>query len=345
MDIKCLYYILEYVISIQGRKMKIKKCSFCDSIESDNNPLIPGESTYICSNCIVAAYKILFGNVDPSEIELNKILDDAADALKNAEAILVLAGAGMSVDSDLPTYRDKKGFWNDYPLYRGIKKDYVAMASPHGFLSDPHFAWGFFAQQYKLYKNAVPHKGYIKLLNLLHSKKDYFVVTTNVDGLFIKSGFSKDHLHEAHGSIHKLQCSKPCHRKAWEIETLDIEMDYSTMNALDTLPLCPKCGTVFRPNIFMFGDTNESYVWEESQECAKRFREWRGENKNKNVVILEIGVGADGLKHHVKQYHKEFSAATLIRINPEFNSSYRDAGIFHLSMGAKEAFFTLCKYS
>lgn len=266
------------------------------------------------------------------------MIEDAIGAIKNAEAILVFSGAGMSADSNLPTYRDKEGFWNDYPLYRGIKKDYAAMASPHGFSSDAHFTWGFFVHQYRLYKNAVPHEGYNRLLDILHTKEDHFVVTTNVDGLFLKSGLSKKHLHEAHGSIHKLQCSRPCHRKVWEIKSLNVEIDYSTMNALDTLPLCPTCGAVSRPNIFMFGDTDESYVWEESQQSAKRFREWRADNKLKKVVILEIGVGAEGLKNHVKQYYKEFSNATLIRINPEFDGSYRDASIFHLSMGAEEAF-------
>ncbi|MCK5536154.1 MAG: hypothetical protein KAI79_04960 [Bacteroidales bacterium] len=271
------------------------------------------------------------------------MIKDAIDAIKNSEAILIFAGAGMSADSDLPTYRDKEGFWNDYPPYREIKKDYVAMTSPHGFSCDPHFAWGFFAQQYKLYKNAIPHEGYKKLLDLLHIKKNYFVVTTNVDGLFIKSGFLKEHLHEAHGSIHKLQCTKPCHRKTWEIDALEIEIDYSSMNAVDPLPLCPVCGTVSRPNIFMFGDTDESYIWEESQESASRFREWRQNNVRKKVIILEIGVGAEGLKRHVKQYDQEFSDSTLIRINPEFDGSYKDASISHLSMGAEEAFLTLTK--
>ena len=270
------------------------------------------------------------------------MIEDAIDAIKNSEAILIFAGAGMSADSDLPTYRDKEGFWNDYPPYKEIKKDYVAMASPHGFSKDAHFTWGFFAQQYKLYKNAIPHEGYIKLLELLLSKKDYFVVTTNVDGLFIKSGLTKKNLHEAHGSIHKHQCSRPCHREAWEIESFNIEIDYSTMNALDPLPLCPTCGAVSRPNIFMFGDTDESYVWEESEESARRFREWRYKNLYKKIVILEIGVGAEGLRSHVKQYHKEFNSATLIRINPEFDGSYDDT-VFHISLDARNAILTLCK--
>ncbi len=39
----------------------MKKCSFCESIERDENPLIAGHNAYICSNCVVSAHKILFG--------------------------------------------------------------------------------------------------------------------------------------------------------------------------------------------------------------------------------------------------------------------------------------------
>ncbi len=259
--------------------------------------------------------------------------------IDNAEAILVFAGAGMSADSNLTTYRDKEGFFTDYPLYRELKKNYVSMMSYRGVLDDPYFAWGYFAHQYSLYKNAIPHEGYMGLLKLCQSKEDYFVVTTNVDGLFIKAGFSSEKVHEAHGSIHKLQCSMPCSRSVWYIQSLDVDIDYSTMRASDTLPLCPECDLVSRPNICMYGDTDDSYVWEESQESAKRFRAWRADNKSKKVVILEIGVGAEGLKRHRKQYQKEFSDITLIRINPEFDGSC-DKSIFHLSMGMEEAFLS-----
>ena len=69
--------------------MSIKKCSFCSATESEENPLIAGESAYICSNCVVSAYKILFGEEEQDESqanlgahvlytpkEINAILDD-----------------------------------------------------------------------------------------------------------------------------------------------------------------------------------------------------------------------------------------------------------------------------
>ena len=39
----------------------IKHCSFCGVSEKENLPLIAGQNAYICSNCVVSAYKILYG--------------------------------------------------------------------------------------------------------------------------------------------------------------------------------------------------------------------------------------------------------------------------------------------
>ena len=51
--------------------MSTKECSFCAASESEENPLIAGESAYICSNCVVSAYKILFGEEEQEEAPLN----------------------------------------------------------------------------------------------------------------------------------------------------------------------------------------------------------------------------------------------------------------------------------
>jgi ATP-dependent Clp protease ATP-binding subunit ClpX len=47
--------------------MSKKLCSFCSAPESEKNPLIAGTDAYICSNCVISAYKILFGEEEPSE--------------------------------------------------------------------------------------------------------------------------------------------------------------------------------------------------------------------------------------------------------------------------------------
>jgi len=53
-----------------------KHCSFCGSQESDNLPLVAGQNAYICSNCVVSAYKILFGEEGNSYEEMEEELRD-----------------------------------------------------------------------------------------------------------------------------------------------------------------------------------------------------------------------------------------------------------------------------
>jgi len=47
--------------------MSNKACGFCEAQESEENPIIAGENAYICSNCVVSAYKILFGEEEQEE--------------------------------------------------------------------------------------------------------------------------------------------------------------------------------------------------------------------------------------------------------------------------------------
>jgi ATP-dependent Clp protease ATP-binding subunit ClpX len=49
--------------------MPTKKCSFCGTAESEENPLIAGNNAYICSNCVISAYKILFGDEEEGSAE------------------------------------------------------------------------------------------------------------------------------------------------------------------------------------------------------------------------------------------------------------------------------------
>jgi NAD-dependent SIR2 family protein deacetylase len=43
------------------------------------------------------------------------LITKSADVIRNAEALLVCAGAGIGVDSGLPDFRGNVGFWKAYP--------------------------------------------------------------------------------------------------------------------------------------------------------------------------------------------------------------------------------------
>ena len=87
---------------LQGKKMSTKKCSFCESPENKDNPLIAGTDSYICSNCVVSAYKILFGeeeqeihgNFNPELLfpkEINEKLNQYVIGQENAKKTLSVA--------------------------------------------------------------------------------------------------------------------------------------------------------------------------------------------------------------------------------------------------------------
>ncbi len=54
----------------------MKNCSFCGANESDTLPLVAGQNAYICSNCVVSAYKILFGEEGSSYEEMEEELKE-----------------------------------------------------------------------------------------------------------------------------------------------------------------------------------------------------------------------------------------------------------------------------
>ena len=54
----------------------MKHCSFCGASEKEDLPLVAGQNAYICSNCVVSAYKILFGEENNSYEEIEQELKE-----------------------------------------------------------------------------------------------------------------------------------------------------------------------------------------------------------------------------------------------------------------------------
>ncbi|MGA2587706.1 MAG: Sir2 family NAD-dependent protein deacetylase [Candidatus Aminicenantales bacterium] len=213
----------------------------------------------------------------------------AASWINEAEALLVCAGAGMGVDSGLPDFRGRQGFWNAYPPYRKLGLDFYELANPEWFHSDPALAWGFYGHRLNLYRQTIPHPGFALLLAWSANKSGgYFVFTSNVDGQFQKIGFDAERVSECHGSIHHLQCMGRC-ADIWPAAEIFVEVHEENMRAQPPLPSCPNCGQLARPNVMMFGDWN----WQprRSQKQHYRFSQWLEKIEGKNLVIVECGAG------------------------------------------------------
>ena len=76
----------------------------------------------------------------------------AAGLIRDADGLLITAGAGMGVDSGLPDFRGTEGFWRAYPALARAQLRFESVASLETFHTDPTLAWGFYGHRLSLYR-------------------------------------------------------------------------------------------------------------------------------------------------------------------------------------------------
>ncbi len=261
-------------------------------------------------------------------------IERAAEAVAQADAMLIGAGAGMGVDSGLPDFRGDEGFWESYPPFEERGLDFYDLANPRWFHEDPRLAWGFYGHRLHLYRETDPHAGHRHLLDWGEAMAaDPFVFTSNVDGQFQKAGCPEGEILECHGTIHHLQCGEACRRAVWPAEGVDIEIDEETFRARGELPRCRHCGGIARPNVLMFGDVG--WVGDRTERQKARFREWLASRHGDEMVVIECGAGTavPTVRSRCERVADRFGA-TLIRVNPR--ESQAPPGAISLAAGALE---------
>ena len=265
-------------------------------------------------------------------MDIEQQFSKAAAAIRNAELLIITAGAGMGVDSGLPDFRGDHGFWSAYPMYRRLGLSFVQAANPEHFERDPAFGWGFYGHRTNLYRSTVPHEGFRVIKKWISRLRlGHFVVTSNVDGQFQKAGFGEDTILEVHGSIHHLQCLSPCSDAIWDNRE-EIPVEFDTMRA-QQIPKCISCGGVARPNILMFNDF--SWLSGRTRSQERRYDEFLADHRDARLVVLEMGAGtAIPTIRYMGERLAGRNGATLIRINPR--EAQVPAGAISISAGAVE---------
>jgi NAD-dependent SIR2 family protein deacetylase len=262
----------------------------------------------------------------------------AATVIAGADALLIAAGAGMGVDSGLPTFRgpEADGFARAWPSFGRPGVRYEELMSPAAFDADPHRAWGFHGSCLKMYLSARPHAGYAALLAVAANRPaGWFVYTSNVDGHFQRAGFDDGNVMECHGSALRLQCTEPCGHGTWVADAEAIVLDPHTGRALEPLPRCPRCDAVARPNIRMFADGQ--WVGRETAAQSARFEAWKARAARcRAVAIVECGAGTSVPAVRIAcEWALLQLRATLVRIN--VRESDVPAGHVGIAMSAEAA--------
>ena len=150
--------------------------------------------------------------------------------------IVVLTGAGMSVESGLSTFRDAGGLWDKYPV--------EDVATPEGYARNPLLVTKFYNERRKQLADVKPCKGH-QLLAEMEKEYDVTIITQNVDNLHERAGSSR--VIHLHGELTKVTSSREPNNpnyiqelapEQWEVKLGDTATD----------------GTQLRPFIVWFGE-------------------------------------------------------------------------------------------
>lgn len=156
----------------------------------------------------------------------------AAELLASRRRVVVLTGAGISVESGIPDFRSAGGLWTRYP-----PQDYATL---HAFRRDPARVWRMLAEMDAVLDAARPNPGHRALARLEEAGIVEGVITQNIDGLHQEGGSRR--VVEFHGSNRTLTCLS-CGSRFTRAQA----------RARGMPPGCD-CADLLKPDVIFFGE-------------------------------------------------------------------------------------------
>ena len=210
-------------------------------------------------------------------------------SIEKSDYILIGAGAGLSVSAGF-SYDGERfdKYFSEYKDRYGLTDMYSAGFYNYHTLED---FWGYFSLLVYVNRYDIPaDETHLNLLEIIKNK-NYFVITTNVDGRFEEAKFDKEKLFKVQGDYSLFQCSLPCKQETFYNEKEIREMVKSRKDLKipkELIPKCPHCGRNMSMNLRCDNTFVQDYNWYHSMDRYKKFLD---EAENKNILFLELGVG------------------------------------------------------
>jgi len=228
--------------------------------------------------------------------------------IKNARAIVIGAGAGLSTAAGL-TYSGERfeKYFFDFVARLGINNIYAG-----GFYPFPkeEIRWAWWARHIYFNRYVDPPKPVYKELLSLVRDKDYFVLTTNVDHQFQRAGFSKKRLFYTQGDYGLFQSVNPANNctydnEKWVMEAMEsqgfVRDEHGTYQVPETgklsmeiptelIPKCPDDGFPVTMNLRSDDTFVEDVGW---HRAAVAYNQFLRVHEDQYVLYLELGVGAN----------------------------------------------------
>ncbi len=172
------------------------------------------------------------------------------------EKIVVITGAGISVESGIQPFRGKNGVWEENPM---------EMATFHKFSTEPGHFLKWYYNRFISCKDALPNPAHEILAN-----KQIKVITQNVDGLHVKANHPSDKLVEIHGNINYKRKIDAEYINQLELADWQSVGDKNIEQELFDLFFITKGGKInekksYRPHILLFDEYyTELYQYEKA---------------------------------------------------------------------------------
>lgn len=176
---------------------------------------------------------------------LEPAYERAAELLRNAHHVVAFTGAGISTPSGIPDFRSQSSsLWN--------RSDPMKVASLTSFRRTPQIFFDWLRPLARQISQAQPNPAHQALSNLEQAGILKAIITQNIDGLHQRAG-SRTVL-EVHGSMTSLTCLA-CHTSYASAAF------YGPFIQDGTLPRCPQCQSILKPDIVLFEEQLPMDTW------------------------------------------------------------------------------------
>jgi len=221
--------------------------------------------------------------------------------LNGADTIIIGAGAGLSTSAGFMYTGERfNRYFSDFSKKYGFRDMYSGGFTPFKSLEEH---WAYWSRYIMINRYMDPPKSVYKDLFSLVNGKDYFIITTNVDHCFQKTGFDKKRLYYTQGDYGLFQCSEPCHQKTYDNEAQIRVMWESQLDEngnpikmivpTELVPHCPVCGKPMSMNLRADNTFVQDDGWYKAAERYENFLCTRRVADGGNLLFLELGVGAN----------------------------------------------------
>lgn len=244
-------------------------------------------------------------------------IQELAKHAVSLERLLFITGAGVSVDSGLPTYRGVAGLYDHKETEDGIPIEVALSGSM--IQSRPELTWKYLMQIGEACRGKTWNRGHSIIAEFERQLPGTWLLTQNIDGFHRDAG-SKN-LIEIHGTMRKLFCTE-C---AVEFKSAEFELNHLP-------PQCPVCGGLIRPTVVLFDEMlPDEAVAQLSRQLQIGF----------DLIVV---VGTSALFPYIANpvHQARFSPCLTVEINPD-QTSLSEIVDIKLELGATDGLLQLAE--